>query len=246
MSGCLGEFTLPQANPPRAPPAGDYSRPVASRLRNLATEERYGEALLLLAVFYLVGDVGVWMARVADLVFILILLLIISNPAVPRSLKVIAYAASAVSATLTLTRAYDATQATVALDAASTLLVVIITILAVLRRLLQHSVVDASTVMGAFLCYAMIGFGSAFLYITVDALTAEPFFTQGQQPEANYIYFSIVTLTTVGYGDLTAGTALARRLVVIEALVGQVFLVVLVARLVSLWKAPQHRIGKRD
>jgi hypothetical protein len=93
--------------------------------------------------------------------------------------------------------------------------------------------------MGAFLCYALIGFAAAFLYIGVDAVTGGTFFTQGPQPEANFIYFSIVTLTTVGYGDLTAGTELAKRLVVIEALMGQVFLVILVSRLVSLWRPPQ-------
>jgi voltage-gated potassium channel len=44
-----------------------------------------------------------------------------------------------------------------------------------------------------------------------------------------------VTLTTVGYGDITPATELAKRLAVVEAVVGQVFLIVLVARLVSLW-----------
>lgn len=215
-------------------------------LRNIASQERYGEALLLLAAFYLLGDAGLWMARLAELVFIMILLLIISHPAVPRPLKWTAWVASSVSAVLTFTRAYEGTPATVTLGAASTLVVVVITIVAVLRRLLAHTDVTVSTVLGAFLCYALIGFGAAFLYITVDALTGQPFFTQGPQPEANYIYFSMVTLTTVGYGDLTAGTALAKRLVVIEALVGQVFLVVLVARLVSLWKAPMRNLNRQD
>lgn len=214
---------------------------MARPLRRIAAEERYGEALLLLAVFYLLGDVGTWMAKLADLIFILILLLITAHPSVPRPLKVLAFIASGVSAVLTLTRAYDASPATISLDALSTLLVVAITIVAILRRLLQHTEVNASTVMGAFLAYALVGFGAAFLYIAVESMTGDPFFAQGPQPESAFVYFSIVTLTTVGYGDLTAGTELARRLVVIEALSGQVFLVVLVARLVSLWKPPVHR-----
>jgi voltage-gated potassium channel Kch len=44
-----------------------------------------------------------------------------------------------------------------------------------------------------------------------------------------------VTLTTVGYGDITAASDIAKRLVVVEAFIGQVFLITLVARLVSLW-----------
>ena len=51
----------------------------------------------------------------------------------------------------------------------------------------------------------------------------------------DYVYFSFVTLTTVGYGDITPATELAKRLAVVEAFVGQVFLIVLVARLVTLW-----------
>jgi len=49
------------------------------------------------------------------------------------------------------------------------------------------------------------------------------------------LYFSVVTLTTVGYGDITPATELAKRLVVVGAFVGQVFLITFVARLVSLW-----------
>jgi voltage-gated potassium channel Kch len=56
--------------------------------------------------------------------------------------------------------------------------------------------------------------------------------------EGDYTYFSFVTLTTVGYGDVTAASDLAKRLVVVEAFVGQVFLIVLVARLVALWGSP--------
>jgi voltage-gated potassium channel Kch len=51
----------------------------------------------------------------------------------------------------------------------------------------------------------------------------------------DYTYFSFVTLTTVGYGDITAASDIAKRLVVVEAFIGQVFLITLVARLVSLW-----------
>ncbi len=59
--------------------------------------------------------------------------------------------------------------------------------------------------------------------------------------QGDYLCFSFVTLTTVGYGDLTAASDLAERLVVVEAFLGQVFIITLVARLVSLWGNPLRR-----
>jgi hypothetical protein len=60
--------------------------------------------------------------------------------------------------------------------------------------------------------------------------------------QAKLTYFSFVTLTTVGYGDITAVHPIARPLVVLEALTGQLFPAILIARLVSLEIA--HREGR--
>ena len=51
---------------------------------------------------------------------------------------------------------------------------------------------------------------------------------------AKWVYFSFITLTTVGYGDITPIAPLARSLAILEALIGQFFVAVLVARLVGL------------
>lgn len=215
-------------------------------LRTISKDERYGQALLLLAVFYLLSDVGELLAKLSDVVFILILLLITVHPLVPIKLRQTAIAAAILSALLSLTRYVETTSLTIGLDALSDMVVVGVTIVAIMIRLVHHRVVTASTVMGAFLCYALIGFAASDLYIAVDAFGSESFFTQGAQPDSTFIYFSLVTLTTVGFGDFTAGTDLAQRLVAIEALAGQVFLVVLVARLVSLWKPPAPGEGLVD
>ena len=63
-----------------------------------------------------------------------------------------------------------------------------------------------------------------------------PFFAQaGVHQQSEYLYFSFVTLTTLGFGDLSPAVGLPQALVALEALLGQVFLVTLVARLVTLW-----------
>jgi voltage-gated potassium channel Kch len=53
-------------------------------------------------------------------------------------------------------------------------------------------------------------------------------------PETRLIYFSFATLTTVGYGDITPVHPIARSLAMLEALIGQLFPVILIARLVSM------------
>lgn len=110
-------------------------------------------------------------------------------------------------------------------------------LLAILSRILTHDRVRLQTVMGAIAGYALIAFVMAALYHGFD-LFSDGTFLNNVVSEGDYTYFSFVTLTTVGYGDITAASDLAKRLVVVEAFVGQVFLIVLVARLVALWGTP--------
>ena len=55
---------------------------------------------------------------------------------------------------------------------------------------------------------------------------------------ADFVYFSLVAITTVGFGDIVAVSRIARALTVVEILIGQLYLVVMIARLVSLWQQP--------
>jgi voltage-gated potassium channel len=215
-------------------------------LRNLRERENYGQALLLLALSYLLSAAD-WdvLEDLTGIIFILILLMIMANEHVPRTLRNAGFIAAGVSALMSLTRAVTPTDATIALDAFSTMTAIALTIPAIMTRILTHRAVKLPTVMGAFLAYALLGFAAAYLFIGIDSITADPFFNQGPVPFDDYIYFSIVTLTTVGFGDLTPATELGKRLVVIEAVMSQVFLVVLVARMVSLWQVPS-RSAKPD
>lgn len=84
--------------------------------------------------------------------------------------------------------------------------------------------------------YVLIGLLFAFLYLAVDDFRDSPFFAQpGEHDQGEFLYFSFVALTTLGFGDLSPSVGLPQALTVIEALIGSVFLVTLVARLVTLW-----------
>ena len=105
-----------------------------------------------------------------------------------------------------------------------------------LSRVLQHRRITYETVLGALCAYVLIGLLFAFLYLAVTDLRDGPFFVQpGPHGQAEYLYFSFVALTTLGFGDLSPSVGLPQALTVLEALFGNIFLVTLVARLVTLW-----------
>jgi hypothetical protein len=87
----------------------------------------------------------------------------------------------------------------------------------------------------------------AFLYGAIGYLGSDPFFAQANNPSsAEYLYFSFITLTTVGYGDYTAAGDLGRSLASIEALLGQLYLVTIVATIVSRMAYARGRPDERQ
>jgi hypothetical protein len=113
-------------------------------------------------------------------------------------------------------------------------LLVIATIIVIARGVVSAGVVDAQSVLGAICVYILVGMMFIFIY-TVVAVTADgPFFAQGTDGTlAVRLYFSFVTLATVGYGDYTAASNLGHTLAVGEALLGQLYLVTIVGVLVG-------------
>jgi hypothetical protein len=104
-----------------------------------------------------------------------------------------------------------------------------------LNRILHHRRVTSETVLGALCVYVLIGLLYAFLYLAVADFRDNFFAQPGPHEQSEYLYFSFVTLTTLGFGDLSPAHGLPQALTVSEALLGNIFLVTLVARLVTLW-----------
>jgi hypothetical protein len=108
----------------------------------------------------------------------------------------------------------------------------------ILRRLASYPQVTFEAVAGAVCVYIIGGLAMADLLVTLSIaagssyLVADPSM-HGPIVLGDYYYFSFLTLTTVGYGDVTAANSVGRALAMVEAVVGQVFLVTMVARLVS-------------
>lgn len=105
---------------------------------------------------------------------------------------------------------------------------------AISSYLIRRRVIDVHTVLGAVCIYVFIGMFFAFLFSAIGEFGNEPFFAQQSGATiADYLYFSFVTLTTVGYGDLSARGGLGRATAVLDALLGQIYLVTVIALLVS-------------
>ena len=118
----------------------------------------------------------------------------------------------------------------------------------ILRRVIVGArQVDFRTILGAISVFTLLGLLFAFLYFAFSRWSHEPFFAgHVAARSSDYLFFSYTTLTTTGYGNLVPAGTVGESFAVLEMLVGQIFLVTLVAGLVSLWrpgaaKAPVDR-----
>lgn len=121
---------------------------------------------------------------------------------------------------------------------------------AVLQRVVTTAEVGSRTILGAISVYTVLGILFTFLYGTIDRIQGTPFFEGVPHPAgSDFLFFSYTTLTTTGYGNLVPGGQPGRMLSGLEMMIGQIFLVTLVAGLVSLWRpgeALRQRQAKRS
>jgi len=117
-------------------------------------------------------------------------------------------------------------------------LLVVAAPLAIARGLMvdlrERSDVSASTLMGVLAIYLLAGMFFSFVYGLIGAIDSSSLFSQSATLDRqNELYFSFVTLCTVGYGDLTPASGVARSFAVAEMLIGQIYLVTVVSLIVS-------------
>jgi hypothetical protein len=117
-------------------------------------------------------------------------------------------------------------------------LMLISTPLVILRRIAKHRVITATTIWGVIAAYMAFGMAFSLMYAVVYVVDPASFPAITDSSLGNFNYFSFVTVTTLGYGDISPATDLPRALAVFETLIGQIYLVVVVARVVSLLGRP--------
>ena len=108
------------------------------------------------------------------------------------------------------------------------------TIVVIARGVIRKGEINGESIIGAIGIYLLLGMLFTFAYAVLALEGAGPFFAQGTDGTgATRLYFSYTTLTTVGYGDYTAAGDVGHTVAVSEALLGQLYLVTVVALLVS-------------
>lgn len=118
---------------------------------------------------------------------------------------------------------------------------------AVLRRVVSAPEVGSRTILGALSVYTVLGLLFTFLYGAIDRIQSSPFFEGTPHPTgSDFLFFSYTTLTTTGYGDLVPGGQPGRMIAGLEMMIGQIFLVTLVAGLVSLWRPGEGLRRRRE
>jgi hypothetical protein len=108
----------------------------------------------------------------------------------------------------------------------------------VLTRVFQPGPVTRHRIHGAVCAYLLLGLMWAAAYAFIEQALPQAFSVASgaglaDNPRTRFVYFSFVTLTTVGYGDVVAVHQLARTLVIAEALIGQLYPAIIIGGLVS-------------
>jgi len=113
----------------------------------------------------------------------------------------------------------------------------------IINEVFRSKTVNLNKINAAISAYLLIGISWAFLYAIIEYLEPNSFqFPDSTQPLSmsgitEYIYFSFVTLTTLGYGDIRPVGEIARSFAFIEAVAGQMYLAVMIARLIGFYVA---------
>jgi len=199
-------------------------------------EDRYvlacGMIVGCIVAFSVLSDGKIGRLIVVAMEGLTLIVILRASQARPRTVQVVSGMTLAALVVVGLSSTAGGTLALVAPGVLGATLALIAPVV-IVRRLAQRATVDVMTIAGALSIYLLVGLFFAFLYWTIGAIQGNFFAQQTVVDGTDYVYFSFVTLTTTGFGDLTAGHDLGRMLAVLEALFGQLYLVSVVALLVS-------------
>jgi hypothetical protein len=220
-------------------PGEKWSR-FAARIANA-----YGVVLLLVVATYalasLIPTAGWPAVAIALLASATTVAAFTSSAAGPKTMRKV-LAASLAVVVCAVAAALSGTNTMLAVSALIELILFAAAAVAIFRTVIAEREVGFRTILGAISVYVMFGLIFTFLFLAIDRLQAGPFFSGVATPhQGDFLFFSITTLTTTGYGNLVPAAQPGKLFAGIEMLTGQIFIVTFVAGLVSLWRPRARR-----
>jgi Ion channel len=227
----------------------DGTRAARLRRRRLAVpEDHYGISMIgLVTTFVLIAFTGNlrWMRVVIGAILALTLYFTIKTSGASKRLLRISQFALVITFVITIVDTIISETEPVAsyivLGALSISAPVI-----VVKRLLQHPIVTLQTLVGAVVVYVLLGLSFTFLLISGELAEGPDFIKGATSDSIDYLYLSFITLTTVGYGDLTPTTNYGKMLVITEAVLAQIFLATVIARFASLFTGRERTLRHEE
>ena len=215
---------------------------VGSRARRLRASHSYGVVLALIVASFLFAALapnGDWTASVLLLAYAATLVTALWTSGRARVDSPVSSALAVLAVAVATAQLLSGGNWLAGAVALLTGALIAATIAVVALGVMDQGVVNAESVQGAICVYLLLGLLFVFMYGSIAYLGDGPLFALGTDgSRAERVYFSFVTLATLGYGDYTPGNDLGRMLAVVEAVLGQLYLVTVVALLVA-------RFGRR-
>jgi Ion channel len=207
---------------------------------------KYGVVVALLGVCYItsVAAEGAGGITAVMLVQLLTLWITFTASESPRASRLAGIACLVVAVVVLLAAVFgvalDFDETVVRLLSVLSVALYVVAPFMILRHLIRRREVDARTILGAVAIYLMLGMMFAFSYRAISLWQPDPAFfgANGRGDNADYLFFSFTTLTTTGFGDLVPETNPGQTVAVFEAIVGQLFLVTALAKIVNAWRVP--------
>jgi hypothetical protein len=228
--------------------ASRHRREERWRLRAERARDAFGLVLVLVLLTYVLSSLlenEGWTAVLISLSgSAASIVALVSAHSQPRAVRAAIWV-SLLTTALVVTEAI--TEAHLWLNAAATIQIVLLGVAmgAVLRRVITTAEVGSRTILGALSVYAVLGLLFSYVYGMIGRIQSGPFFEGNPTTEgSDFLFFSYTTLTTTGYGNLVPKGQPGEMIAGLEMMLGEIFLVTLVAGLVSLWR-PGEGLKKR-
>jgi hypothetical protein len=224
------------------------TKPRRARRRRLAralvSPDSYGSILVLLLITYVASATATqqWQRSIIVVLQVLTVSMALRVSGARRVVLAIAMIALAYAVVVAVVALFsDESDLTTGLLFIASSALYLLAPLSILRSIVMRLEVDQEAVLGAIDAYLFVGMFFAFAYQAIGAFD-DPFFSGGIEATVpRSLFFSFTTLTTTGYGNLVPAGQLGQTMAVGEMLMGQLFLVTAVAKVITVWRPARWR-----